>query len=254
MDKKPRPDYLPAPDETLEPFGQGRFWLLQKRRGYRFSLDAVLLAGLSVLRPGEQAVDLGAGCGIISLLLAQRYPDCTFVGVEYQESLAKLAAQNVVLNDFSHQIRIIRGDMRSLSAYFSPASVPVVVSNPPYRPVTAGRLNPNAERALARHEISGTLLTVAQTANYLLIPGGRLFLIYPAWRLVTLLSLLRREKLEPKTLRLIHSRPSENAVLVWLEARRGSGEELHVLPPLVIYGPDGRYTPAMAGLFPDDPG
>jgi len=222
---------------------------VQKRHGYRFSLDAVLLAGLSSLRPAEQVLDLGTGCGIIPLLLAGRYPDCRFVGVEYQGSLALLAETNVRLNGLETRISLLQTDMQALPAHFPAAAFSVVLSNPPYRPLNSGRLNPDSQRALARHEIAASLQSVAHIAAYLLPPGGRLYLIYPAWRLVTLLSVLRQEGLEPKQLRLIYSRSDDQAVLAWLEARRGSGEELHVLPPLTIYRSDGRYSPEMAGLL-----
>ena len=241
----------PVPeDETLEPFGQGRrLWVFQKKLGYRFSLDAVLLAGLTELRTGDRVVDLGAGCGIISLILACRFPHCGLLGVESQPTLASLAERNVLLNGLAGQIEILAEEMQNLPRQFPPRSFAVVVSNPPYRPLGSGRLNPMAERAIARHELQGSLEMVAQTAGYLLPPGGRLALIYPAWRLVHLCSLLRSYHLEPKSMRLIHSRPGEAAKLVWMEARKDGREELKVLPPLMVYRDLGRYTAEMEEIF-----
>lgn len=244
------PPVVPVPpDETLEPFGQGRLWVLQKKAGYRFSLDAVLLAGLTELRPGDRVVDLGTGCGIISLILACRFPQVSLVGVEAQPSLADLAERNVQLNGLAERITILTATMQDLPGHLPPAACDVVVSNPPYRPLGAGRLNPRTEKAIARHELQGSLAAVAQAARYLLPDKGRLLLIYPAWRTVHLISLLRAQRLEPKTLRFIHSRVGEPACLVWLEARHGGREEVHILPPMVIYEAPPRYTAEMAALL-----
>lgn len=246
---KPRPEGPIPPDETLEPFGQGRLWVFQKKQGYRFSLDAVLLAGLTDLRAGARIVDLGAGCGIVALLLACRFPQCGLVGVESQAALAALAERNVRLNGLAGRIDIMAGRMENLSQHFPPESFDVVVSNPPYRPLGSGRLNPVAEKAIARHELHGSLELVAQTATYLLPPGGRLALIYPVWRLVHLCQGLRDRRLEPKILRFIHSRQGEEAKLVWVEARKGGREEVKVLPPLLVYASQGRYTEEMAKIL-----
>ncbi len=245
----PRPEGPISPDETLEPFGQGRLWVFQKKQGYRFSLDAVLLAGLTDLRAGERVMDLGAGCGIVSLLLACRFPNSLLVGVESQPTLASLAERNVRANGLAGRVEIMAGGMQDLPQHFPPESFDMAVSNPPYRPLGSGRLNPLAEKAIARHELHGSLELVAQTANYLLPPGGRLALIYPARRLVHLCCRLRSHRLEPKTLRLIHSRAGEEAKLVWLEARKGGREELKILPPLLVYQSQGRYTAEIEKIF-----
>ncbi|AEB07919.1 Methyltransferase type 11 [Desulfobacca acetoxidans DSM 11109] len=244
-----RPDEPIQPDETLEPFGQGRLWVIQKKQGYRFSLDAVLLSGLTDLREPEKVVDLGAGCGILALLLACRFPNSSFVGVELQPSLAALAVRNVRLNGFEGRIEIVQSDMQSLLQLYPPSSFEVVVSNPPYRPLASGRLNPAAERAIARHELQGSLELTARISQHLLGYGGRLYLIYPARRLVHLCRGLRLHRLEPKKMRLIHSLPGEEASLVWIEARKGGREDLKVLPPLVIYRGPGHYSPEMEKIF-----
>ncbi|OPX20497.1 MAG: hypothetical protein BZ151_03530 [Desulfobacca sp. 4484_104] len=243
------PDWTPGPDETLEPFAQGRLWLLQQKRGYRFSLDAVLLGALATLRSGERVIDLGTGCGIVVLWLACRFRDCSFTGVELQPALARLAEQNARLNGLADRVQIVQADMRGVAQHFPTAAFEVVVSNPPYRPLKAGRLNPDTEKAIARHELAGSLGTVAHAAAYLLPHGGRLYLIYPAWRLVSLCGILRTHGLEPKTLRFIHSRATAPASLIWLEARKHSREALQILPPLTIYDECGQYTSEAQACF-----
>lgn len=242
---------VPVPeDETLEPFGQGRqLWVFQKKLGYRFSLDAVLLAGLSEIRTGEKVADFGTGCGIVSFILACRFPHCRITAVETQPTLVSLAERNVLLNGLEGQIEILPAEIQNLPEQFPTGSFQTIISNPPYRPLGSGRLNPVAEKAIARHELQGSLEMVAGTASHLLPAGGRLALIYPAWRLVHLCGVLRSHHLEPKKMRLIHSRPGEEAKLLWLEARKNGREELKILPPLMIYQRNGAYTIEMTEIF-----
>lgn len=197
---------------------------------------------------------MGTGCGIVSLLLACRYPQLRLTAVELQPTLADLARRNVRLNQLQDRITVVEADMAALPQTLAGITFPVILSNPPYRPPACGRVNPDPERAVARHELKGSLELVAQTAVRLLPARGRLALIYPAWRLVHLLTTLRNRHLEPKKLICIHSRRGEPAKLVFVEARREGREELTIGPPLTIYQPDGRYTPEMAALFTLGPG
>lgn len=197
----------------------------------------------------EAALELGTGCGIVSLLLACRYPRLKLTAVELQPSLADLARRNVLLNRLQDRITVVEADMAQLPSLWAGRTFPAILSNPPYRPLACGRINPDPERAVARHEVKGSLELVAQVAARLLAPGGRLLLIYPVWRLVHLLVTLRAHHLEPKKLRCLHSRQGKPAKLVFVEARQGSGEELRLEAPLVIYEEDGRYTPEVAAML-----
>src|SRR4030042_4440676 len=98
---------LHLPDETLETFGENKLQILQKKRGYRFSADAILLSEFVRIRKGEKVIDLGTGCGILPLLLSQTTKACTFLGVEVQKTLSDLAERNVVLNRFQHKLSIL---------------------------------------------------------------------------------------------------------------------------------------------------
>lgn len=229
-----RMDLLPGPDETLDTFLQGKVKVLQKRKGYRFSVDAVLLSEFIRLKRHEKAIDLGTGCGVLPLLLSVTTADATFVGVEIQKALAELARRNVMLNHLEGRISILHQDFRDLRTRFPPGSFDVVFSNPPYRRRFSGRTNPSMEKAIARHEIEGTLDDLVSIASYLLAPKGRCYLIYPASRAIDLMVTLRKHRLEPKRLRWIHPRAEQEARWLLVEARNAPGVELHVLSPLVL--------------------
>ncbi len=220
----------------------GRLKILQKAEGYRFSIDAVILGHHIPLGDMDMGVDLGTGCGIIPLILAHRNSSARLYGIEIQKDLADLAARNVRLNHMEHRITIVHGDMRDFRSYLEPGVVDVVFSNPPYRKMLSGRINPDSERAVARHEIKGTLSDVVSVAEKLLRPSGRLWVIYPAERIGDLLAQMRACRLEPKRLRLVHSRPDSDAELVLAEGRKQGKAGLKVVPPLIVHKEDGGYT------------
>ncbi len=223
--------------------------LYQRRNGYRFSMDSVLLAGFAVLtRRMKRVVDLGAGSGVVGLILAKRYPWTEVLLVEIQEGLLDLAAKNVGLNGLQRRARVLRADMssppRDLAEGFD-----AVVSNPPFRRPGTGRISPSDEKALARHEVRLTLTDFARTTSMLLKNKGRLFLVYHPFRLAEAIQAMREHRLEPRRLRFVHPDAGSGASMVLVEAVKDGGVELKVEPPLFIRGRDGTFTEEMEALY-----
>lgn len=236
---------------TTDAFFNGKLTVLQPRDGYRFSIDAILLAAAHEPKSGQKIVDLGTGCGIIPLILAHRHPDLRIFGVEMQPDLADLACSNVERNRMADRIRILQTDMRMLAPGQIDGPADLVVSNPPYRKAESGRINPNTQRAIARHEIHLTLEQLLQTVRRILRTGGRFLTIYPAERAVDLLDLMRDNDLEPKRMTAIHSRRSESAKLILVHGIMHGNPGLIIDPPLVIYRTDGTFTDEVQALMQD---
>jgi len=234
---------------TWDTFFNGRIRIRQNRFGYRFSLDAVLLASHVQPRAGETVLDLGAGCGIISLILAYRHPDIKIFGVEVQKEIADLAALNVEENQMAGRVAVFRLDMKTLPVSAIPGPVDWVVCNPPYRKVDSGRINPDRQRAIARHEIMVTLKDIAAVSRRMLRTAGKFVTVYPAERLTDLMTEMRLAGIEPKRLRMIHSKRSADAKLVLVEGAGGVRSGMTVCPPLVIYRENGVYTQEVAAMF-----
>ena len=229
---------LASPNETLDTFFDGKLQIIQKKKGYRFSVDAILLSQFTKIRKNENVIDLGTGCGILPLLLSQSTKANFLVGVEIQKGLAECAEKNVFLNHLGNRISILKQDFRGLKRTFPPGSFDVVLSNPPYRRYRTGRINPSMEKAIARHEIKGTLGDLISIASYLLPPKGRCYLIFPALRTVDLLVALRGAKLEPKRLQFVHPRIAEEAKFILIESIKDSGAELKIMDPLILHEAD----------------
>jgi tRNA1(Val) A37 N6-methylase TrmN6 len=240
----------PAREVTNDTLFAGRLTCRQHRDGYRFSVDAVLLAHFFTPRPNEAILDLGCGCGVIPLILAYRWPHLQQTGLELQPQLATLARRNVAANGLAERIDILEGDLRAVSNLFTPGQFQRVVCNPPFYRSSGARLNLDPERRLARHEVAADLVEVVAAAGWLLHKGGRVDLVYPAERLAPLLATLRGAGLEPKRLRVVHSYPGSPGKLVLVEGVKGGGEELEILPPLFIYREaGGEYTAEMARCY-----
>ena len=237
-------------DYTEDALFDGRIRCLQHRTGYRFSIDAVLLGNFIQPRPGDRILDLGCGCGIVSLILAYRWPSVSITGLEIQPGLAALANKNVVLNNWQERIEIVQGDLREIGKYIDPGSFDWVVSNPPYRKSGTGRVNPGGEQALARHEQAADLASVIKAANWAVRKRGRGGFIYPASRGAAVISELKNAGLEPKKMLPIFSYPGSAANLLIIEAVKQGGEELMILPPFYVYQErDGEYSPEMDGYY-----
>ena len=234
---------------TTDTFFNGQIQVKQSRDGYRFSIDAVVLASHAGPRAGEKVLDLGTGCGIIPLILAHQQPDIFIYGVEVQAELAELAACNVKDNQLDDRIAVLRTDMKLLKPAMTSGPVDLIVCNPPFRKKGSGRINPDDQRAVARHEIKANLSDIIQTSRRMLRTAGRLITIYTAGRLTDILFQMRTDGIEPKYIRMLHSRGSSEAVLVLIEGVKGGRPGLKVAPPLIIYDNENNYTQEVESMF-----
>ncbi len=225
----------------------------QSKNGYRFSVDALLLSSFVQVPVAQKIADLGAGSGIIGLLLAKKYPSANVVLFELQHGLAATAEKNILLNGLGRRVSVVQGDIREISAVTCPpsdaGSFDMVVSNPPFRKERSGLVNPEEERAVARHEIKLKLPELVKAAHYLLKTKGRFFLIHHPARLGDLVSTLREMRMEVKRLRFVHSCVSSEAKMVLVEALHGGRAGLKVERPLFIHDKKGEYTEEMLAMY-----
>jgi tRNA1Val (adenine37-N6)-methyltransferase len=239
----------PGADETLDALFAGEIQVYQSRAGYRFSLDAVLLAHFVTLKRRERIVDLGAGNGAITLMLAFLYPGARLVGIEIQPAMLERARRSVVLNGFAGRVSMHSGDVRTPGTLGEAASFDAVVCNPPYRTPLSGRVSPNSEKRIARHEFEGTLRHFLHAGNVLLRRKGRLALIYPAFRCIDLIVAMRAAGIEPKRMRMVHSSRRSEASLVLVEGIKGGKSEIAVEAPLFVYDEQHRYSAEVAAML-----
>ena len=236
-------------DEAIEDLLRGSLKIIQKKAGYRFSIDAVLLANFAGIKKGDSVVDIGTGSGVIPLIISFRHESANVTGVELDAESADMAKRSVEVNNLSGKISIVEGDIREIKKLLLPESFGSALANPPYGRLDTGRINPNEQIAAARHEIAGDLDDFLKAAAYLLKYKGRLSIVYPARRVADIVAGMRTFNMEPKRMQMVHSREGEGASLVLVEGVKGGGVEMEVMKPLYIYDRDGTYTRELEEMY-----
>lgn len=224
--------------------------LYQSKMGYRFSVDSVLLYSFINLKTVRTIADLGAGTGIVGMLLAKKYPEALVTLFEIQDNLVTLAEKNIMQNRMEDRVKVIKCDIRTLPSH-APMSgtFNLVISNPPFRKLKSGRLNVEEEKAIARHEIKLQLKELAKAVTALLREKGRFCVIYHPWRLAELIDTFRKADLEPKRLRFVHSDISSDAKMILMEAVKNGKAGLKVDKPLYLYEKNGTYTNELREMY-----
>lgn len=240
------PATAPRDGETLDTFYHGRVRVLQRRKGYRFSVDAPLLADFIRTRPEDEALELGTGSGIISLLLSAK-PFRHVTALEIQAGLADLARRNVELNGLDGRIEVVEADLRT---YEPGRTFDLIFSNPPYIRKATGFLSLSAEKSTAKHELHGTIGEILAKAAAWLAPEGRASFVYPEKRRADFLKAAGECGLGARRLRDVRPRAGEPANLFLIELGKGEGPSApELMPPLVLFGADGRYTAEAEAIF-----
>jgi len=236
-------------EETLDSILSGALRLYQPRRGYRFSVEAVLLARFAAARPAARVLELGAGCGVVALMFAALAGPREVVALEVQPALAALIARNAALNGLG-MVRAVCADLRSRRPLDAAGGgFDLVLANPPFRAYLSGRESPLAGRRLARGEAAARLEDFAAAATRHARHGGRAAFVFAAARSAELISTLRARRLEPKRIRFVHPYADASASTVLVEARKDGGVEVEIEPPLVMYDAPGVYSAEARALL-----
>ncbi len=239
----------PITAETLDSILGGALCLYQPRRGYRFSVEAVLLARFAAARPAARVLELGAGCGVVSLIFAALARPREVIAMEIQPELAALIPRNAALNEL-RMVRAVCADLRSRRAIDAArGGFDLVLANPPFRARQSGRESPLAGRRVARGEATARLEDFAAAAARHARHGGRVAFVFAAARSGELISALHTHRLEPKRIRFVHPYAAASASTVLVEARKGGGVEVEVEAPLVMYDAPGVYSDAARALL-----
>ena len=236
-------------DERIDDLQRNGYRIIQKKKGFCFGMDAVLLSGFAQVKEGEVAVDLGTGTGIIPILLEAKTKGKHFTGLEIQEEVAEMAGRSVRLNQLENRVDIVRGDIKEASRLFGKASFDVVTSNPPYMNDNHGLKNPELPKAIARHEVFCALDDVCREASLLLKSGGRFYMVHRPHRLAEIITALKTYKLEPKRMKLVHPFVDKEANMVLIEAVRGGRSMMKVEAPIIVYREPGVYTQEIYDVY-----
>lgn len=236
-------------NERVDDLNRCGYRIIQDPGRFCFGMDSVLLSGFARAGAGEQILDLGTGTGIIPILMAAKTEAVHLTGLEIQSDSVDMARRSVQLNGLEDKITIIEGDIKEAEKLIPTASFDVITANPPYMNVNHGLRNPEAPKAIARHEILCTLEDVIRAASRLLRPGGNFFLVHRPFRLAEIMITLRRYCLEPKRMRMVHPYVDKEPNLVLIQANRGGKPRLSVEKPLIISVKPGIYSDEISEIY-----
>ena len=241
-------DSLVRPGERVDDLQNG-YYVIQNPQKFCFGMDAVLLSGFAKIKKDEHVLDMGTGTGIIPVLLKAKTPGGHFTGLEIQEECAELAQRSVAYNGLEQDIDIVCGDIKEAAEIFGAASFHAVTSNPPYMIGQHGLQNPYMAKAIARHEILCTLEDVVSQTAKVLKDRGRFYMVHRPFRLVEIIQVLTRYKLEPKRMQLVYPFKDREPNMVLIEALKGGNSRITVEKPLIVYEKPGVYTEEILKIY-----
>lgn len=237
--------------EVIDDIGHG-LKIIQRQKGFKFGIDAVLLSHFVTIKKHDKIVDLGTGSGIIPLLLYGIYGgknNLNITGIEIQKIYAEMAQRSIKMNSLEQHIKVIHADLKDAPNILGYESFDVVITNPPYRKASIGKISPCDERAIARHELLCSLEDIITTSFKLLKYGGRFAMVHLPERLSEIIFLLKKYALEPKRMRLVYPDDRSPSNLLLIECVKGGKPQLNILPPLIVYRHDGNYTDEILNIY-----
>ena len=235
--------------ERVDELQRNGYRIIQKKDGFCFGMDAVLLSGFAKASRGDRVLDLGTGTGIIPILMRARTEAAQFTALEIQPDMAEMAARSVALNGLQDSIQVVNGDLCRASELFGAAGFDVVTSNPPYKLAGHGLVNPDGAKAIARHEVLCTFEDVAREAAKVLKSGGHFYLVHRPERLTELIRVMQKYGMEPKRMKFVHPFLGKEANMVLIDAVRGGKPYLHLEAPIIVYKEPGKYTDEIYEIY-----
>ncbi len=228
--------------------GWGDLYFYQLKKGYRFSIDTVLLASAVSLKNNSKILEAGSGEGVIPVFLTKKGKKFTYTGIEIDEELYKLSQINLQINNIDGSV--IHGDFKNLKLIQS-EQYDIGITNPPYFKIGTGKRNPDPVEEKARHEITGDLDSALRFLSKGVKKKGKIYVIYPAKRLDHLILTMKKYRISPKKLLIIYPAKREKANFILCEGVKEGGEEVKVVPPLYIYSDPGQkvYTEEMKKII-----
>ncbi len=228
-------------DEILDDLQNG-FFIIQKKNGFKFGIDAVLLSDFAKDARSLNTLDLCTGTGIVPMLLYAKTNTRNICGLEIQHDIAEMAQRSAEYNKITDRVHIKEGNLKDAAEIYGRSLFDKITCNPPYMKCGGAIMNDTDTKSVSRHEVMCTLDDVIRVSSQLLVSKGRFFMVHRPSRLADIICSMRKYRIEPKRLRFVYPSYGKAPNMLLVEGMRDGGSELKLLPPLYVYNEDGTYS------------
>lgn len=242
-------DFKINKDELIDDLQLNGLRLIQKTYGFKFGIDAVLLSDFANIKSKFRVIDLCSGTGVIPFLIMGKYSPHEVYGIEIQEDMVEMASRSSKLNCLEDRVKFFGKDLKDKDFLKTLGRFDVLTVNPPYKLTNSGIVNPSDSLAIARHEILCSLEDVIAAARVLLKDGGKMFMVHRPERLADIITLMRKYKIEPKRIRMVHPNIKKAPNIVLIEGQRDGGQFLKWESPLYVYNEKGEYSDEINKIY-----
>ena len=237
-------------NERIDDLDINNLKIIQNKDGFCFGVDSVILSDFAKeIKEGSKVLDLGTGTGIISLLLTAKTKLKKIYGIEVQEEVAEMAKRSVVLNNLEDKFEVIHLDIKNLNNVFKKNTFDAIVSNPPYKKENSGIINLEEKKNISRNETTANLEDFIKVSKDMLKEKGELYFVHRPDRIVDILSLMRKYRIEPKKIRLVFGNEEKEPKMVLVKGIKGANEFLKFGPNLYIYNKKGEYSDEINRIY-----
>ena len=236
-------------DETLDDLQLNGINIIQKKKAFRFGIDAVLLANYANVKNKHTVIDLCTGTGIVPFIIAGKTKAKKVLGIEIQDEFVEMAHRSVEINNLQNRVDFMCADLKDTAVLKKLERADVVTVNPPYKLMNAGIKNATDKLTIARHEVLCNLENVIAASRILLKDNGRLYMVHRPERLADIFCLMRKYKIEPKRVQFVHPSAKKAPNIVLVEGQRDGGSFLKFEEPLYVYDDKGCYTKEIDEIY-----
>ena len=224
--------------------------IIQNEKGFCFGMDSVLLSDFAKnMKNNSTVLDLGTGTGIIPILLCGKTNLKKVVGIEIQKDVANMAKRSSQLNNLQDRFEVVNTNIIDLKNIYEKQSFDVIVTNPPYKKENTRITNENEAKLISRHEITANLEDFISISKDLLKDKGEFYMVHRPERLVDILSLMRKYKIEPKILKFVSPNKNKEPNLILVKGIKNANSFLKIEKNLYVYNEDGKYTNEILKIY-----
>lgn len=237
-------------DERIDDLELNNLKIIQNKNYFCFGMDSVILSDFAKeIKNNSTVLDLGTGTGIISILLTAKINVKKIYGIELQEEVAKMANKSIKLNKLENKIEIINDNIKNLEKYFKKNSIDAIVTNPPYKKENTGVKNENKIKLISKYELEACLEDFIKISSILLKDKGEFYIVHRPDRVVDIIEILRKYKLEPKLIKLVYPKINKAPNLILIKCVKNANNFLKFEEPLIVYNNDSTYTEKILKIY-----